>query len=185
MGLDMNLSASKTLYPKWEDQEYKETEEMRGVRNAVKGMYKGTTFDHITVEFDVGYWRKANQIHHWFVENVQGGKDDCNQYPVAREQLEALLVSVRTVLGSSTLVEGTVTNGYRYENGERIPMEEQGRVMADSTIAEAVLPTHEGFFFGGYEYDQWYYEELEETERILNKCLELDEDWEFSYSSSW
>ena len=40
---------------------------------------------------EVGYWRKANAIHRWFVENVQNGEDDCGRYPVSREQLEELL----------------------------------------------------------------------------------------------
>lgn len=26
---------------------------------------------------EVGYWRKANAIHGWFVDNVQKGNDDC------------------------------------------------------------------------------------------------------------
>ena len=45
-------------------------------------------------ESEVGYWRKANQIHKWFVDNVQGGEDDCSPYPVTRDQLEKLLTAV-------------------------------------------------------------------------------------------
>ena len=26
------------------------------------------------------YWRKANQIHNWFVQNIQNGYDDCDEY---------------------------------------------------------------------------------------------------------
>lgn len=37
-----------------------------------------------------GYWRKANQIHNWFVKNVQDGEDNCKEYYVSREQLMAL-----------------------------------------------------------------------------------------------
>ena len=37
------------------------------------------------------YWRKANQIHNWFVENVQNGNDDCNKYYVSVKQLKELL----------------------------------------------------------------------------------------------
>lgn len=36
---------------------------------------------------EAGYWRKANQIHAWFVKNVQGGVDDCNEYSVDYDQL--------------------------------------------------------------------------------------------------
>lgn len=37
------------------------------------------------------YWRKANAIHRWFVENVQDGEDDCGEYYVCRESLKELL----------------------------------------------------------------------------------------------
>lgn len=41
-------------------------------------------------EREVAYWRKANQIHGWFVDNIQGGVDECEQFPVSRPQLETL-----------------------------------------------------------------------------------------------
>ena len=40
---------------------------------------------------EVGYWRKANAIHKWFVDNIQDGNDDCGDYEVSKEQLEELL----------------------------------------------------------------------------------------------
>ena len=36
-------------------------------------------------------WRKANQVHGWFVKCVQGGKDDGEYYYVSREQLQSLV----------------------------------------------------------------------------------------------
>src|SRR6187401_2153229 len=39
----------------------------------------------------IGYWRKSNQIHNWFVTNVQGGVDECQESHVPREKLEELL----------------------------------------------------------------------------------------------
>ena len=38
-----------------------------------------------------GYWRKANQIHKWFVTNVQDEVDDCGHYCVSTEDLQKLL----------------------------------------------------------------------------------------------
>jgi len=35
----------------------------------------------------IGYWRKANQIHNFFVENVQFGNDDCGEYEVTKIDL--------------------------------------------------------------------------------------------------
>jgi len=40
---------------------------------------------------EVGYWRKANAIHKWFVENVQNNVDDCKEYYVSKENLAMLL----------------------------------------------------------------------------------------------
>lgn len=35
-------------------------------------------------------WRKSNQIHGWFVNNVQNGTDDCKKYQVSFSQLTEL-----------------------------------------------------------------------------------------------
>lgn len=37
------------------------------------------------------YWRKANQIHNWFVQSVQNGEDNCGEYYVTHEKLNELL----------------------------------------------------------------------------------------------
>jgi len=39
------------------------------------------------IEEEVMYWRKANQIHNWFVPNVQDGEDDCKEYYVTIESI--------------------------------------------------------------------------------------------------
>jgi hypothetical protein len=46
----------------------------------------------------VGYWRKTNHIHHWFVENVQEGVDNCNSFYVSKEKLINLLKNCQIVL---------------------------------------------------------------------------------------
>lgn len=137
----------------------------------------------------VAYWRKANQIHRWFVENVQGGDDDCREYYVSREQLKELLTTVRTVLQGSRLVPGTITNGYTMTATPtgmvEQPMLEEGQRIADPSVARALLPTQAGFFFGGMEYDQYYYEDLEYTRDTLSELLAEQDDAEFYYRSSW
>jgi hypothetical protein len=49
-------------------------------------------------EEEVAYWRKANHIHKWFVNNVQNGVDDCGTYPVTKEKLKALYDTVDEVM---------------------------------------------------------------------------------------
>ena len=39
---------------------------------------------------EVGYWRKANHIHKWFVDNIQSGEDNCGEYYVNKVDLESL-----------------------------------------------------------------------------------------------
>jgi hypothetical protein len=53
----------------------------------------------------VGYWRKANAIHKWFVDNIQGGVDDCRDAYVERDQLALLLDTVNRVLADHDLAE--------------------------------------------------------------------------------
>lgn len=126
-------------------------------------------YGHEGIIDHVDYWRKANHIHKWFVENVQDTVDDCDSYIVTEEQLEDLLEICEIVLEHSTLV---------YEDEEYI---------VNSNIAKKLLPTSSGFFFGSEEYDQWYYRDVEYTVELLKKVLaETDFDKEMIvYSSSW
>ena len=52
----------------------------------------------VNVEVTCAYWRKANQIHKWFVDNVQRGVDDCGDYYVSHEKLQPLLDLVNRAL---------------------------------------------------------------------------------------
>lgn len=110
----------------------------------------------------VAYWRKANQIHQWFVENVQSGEDECNPYEVQKEHIEDLLHSISTVLKARGTPE-------------------------EQSVAETYLPTQAGFFFGSTDYDNWYYQDLKETKTVLSSLLEV---FDFKnnylfYQSSW
>ena len=58
----------------------------------------GTEFRIKWIDVEVGYWRKANAIHQWFVENVQGGEDNCKEYDVSKADCVNLLHAVNVVL---------------------------------------------------------------------------------------
>ena len=51
--------------------------------------------------------------------------------------------------------------------------------------AEKELPRKSGFFFGSTEYSDGYYADLKDTIEIVDRCLSIPEEWEFSYQSSW
>ena len=132
---------------------------------------------------DAGYWRKANAIHQWFVENVQDGNDDCKEYRVSTEKMRELLARVNKVLAASELVPGKVQNGYTFKDGKEVPILVDGKRIKDPTVAKELLPTQEGFFFGGTYYDQWYVEDLERTKEILEEALARPGN--YYYGSSW
>ena len=151
----------------------------------------GGTDDYITddefVTDNIAYWRKANQIHRWFVENVQDGEDDCDVYRVKKKQLKALLETAEEVLNSCNLVKGKIKNGWAYKNGEEIPIIEDGEYIEDPTVAMELLPSTGGFFFGSTDYDQWYYDDIKYTVKQLKKVLnETDFKNEYVYyHASW
>src|SRR4051812_26127579 len=60
------------------------------------------------IEEEVMYWRKANHIHKWFVDNVQNGVDDCGTYHVPREKLLDLFNRCVSIMKASKLVKGKV-----------------------------------------------------------------------------
>jgi hypothetical protein len=50
----------------------------------------------------VGYWRKANAIHAWFVREVQGGVDECQEADVSVEKLRELRALCAEVLADKS-----------------------------------------------------------------------------------
>ena len=150
--------------------------------------YKHQYYGFARIMEEIGYWRKANQIHNWFVEHVQNGEDDCCYHnEVTKEVLEELLDICEEVLASCELIDGKINNGYKIENGKVIPIMEDGKRVKDSSIAEELLPFCSGFFFGGAEYDEYYVSEIKETIDIVTKALETT-DFEkemIYYISSW
>jgi hypothetical protein len=143
---------------------------------------------------EVAYWRKANAIHNWFVENVQDGKDDCEEYTVSLAQLKELLDVCRRVKAASHLVKGTIANGYTFEkDGKEKPILEEGRVVEDSDAAQELLPTTSGFFFGSTDYDEYYMADIDLTIEQIEPLVEELESEKLEgrtmstiyYQSSW
>lgn len=87
MGLDMYLY-KKTYVKRWEH--IQENYQIQITKN-------GKEVDEIKperisfIQEEVGYWRKANQIHKWFVDNVQQGEDNYGEYYVEISDLMNLL----------------------------------------------------------------------------------------------
>lgn len=146
-------------------------------------------------------WRKANAIHKWFVDTVQGGNDDCGIYEVEVGELAMLHDTCKRVLESTRLVDAYVENGETMDaDGSWKPIIQNGQKLEDASLAMELLPTQSGFFYGSTDYDQGYWWDLmytvEKLGRLLD-CLEpkdpfnvvhKDEpDWfvRFYYTSSY
>lgn len=142
----------------------------------------------VNVSYTVAYWRKANHIHKWFVDNLQNGEDNCQRSYVSREKLNELLSVCHEVVKNSELIAGHYAAGRKYtpETGWE-DIYEEGQVIARPEVVAELLPTQEGFFFGGTGYDQWYLEVVKNTISQLEDVLAeyQDKDVDFYYQASW
>lgn len=144
-----------------------------------KEKYPEGNYAHVSIE--VGYWRKANAIHSWFVNNVQDGRDECQRSYVEEEKLAELLDACQRIL--ATVVKGEpVTETGLFGSYETFP-----DLRFDTALAEQLLETKGGFFFGGTDYDGWYIHNLEETVKQLDIVLNDPKlkDASLYYRASW
>lgn len=153
-----------------------------------KPFYSTNKYGYGHIMEEVGYWRKANQIHNFFVENVQDGEDDCSYHnECTKEILEDLLDKCYKVLTGSIMMIGQVKNGQQYVDGEWVDCIEPGKVIINPEVAEELLPSCRGFFFGSTEYDEYYMQDIEYTIKIIKNVLATT-DFEtqmLAYCSSW
>ena len=145
-------------------------------------------YGHNSIMEQVGYWRKENMIHQWFVDHVQDGIDDCRYHnECTKEILEELLDTCEKVKQIAVLKPGKIVNGQTFTNGKWENCYEDGEVIVNADEVAALLPTQGGFFFGCTDYDDWYMRGIEDTIDILTKVLETT-DFEkemIYYRSSW
>ena len=182
MGLDMYMS-KKTYVKQWS---HNKPEDQFNV-DVKKG---GEPFSNIKPERvsyvteQVGYWRKFNALHNWFVENVQDGRDECQESYVDQEKLEELVVllhEVKNIFENSPKKVVSVKNGW--SNGEDTFIDVE--VISDSEKLDDLFPTSSGFFFGGTEYDEYYIEQVNETIELIEGLLKEDENGDYYYQASW
>ena len=182
MGLDMYLS-KKTYVKQWSHNKPEEQFEVSVKRGGEPfEKIEPTRVSYVTEE--LMYWRKANQIHGWFVHNTQEVVEEVKYY-VTKEDLQNLLdvcKQVLDVIAKSKMKTVQVRSGWSggeetYSDVETFDCEDEIREL---------LPPTEGFFYGSYEIDEWYKNNIEETAAFLEKELpKCDEYDEFEYYASW
>ena len=167
MGLDMYLSAELYLW-NYRDEDKATSEAIEKILGELPKGDEGHRFSPVkSVGLEVMYWRKANAIHQWFVDNVQDGDDDCKRYCVAEETLSELIEICKKVV--------------KIASQKGISQEEKVKKW------EKLLPTQGGFFFGDTEYQDYYIEECKRTAKALEEYLASDvaKRCDFYYQSSW
>lgn len=112
MGLDMYLTAKRYVSEYQEEDKAISTEMMRHFPELIGN----ESISNIDVR--VGYWRKANAIHKWFVSHVQEGTDDCRSYYVSRERLQELRDTCERVLAFRDLAHAQLptASGFFFGN---------------------------------------------------------------------
>lgn len=120
--------------------------------------------DDCLMRLSIGYWRKANAVHKWFVENVQGNKDECQECEVMIADLEKLRGICEGIVAKAT--ECGVASGVDFDD-------ELPEALRD--YCASVLPSSSGFFFGGTEYDGYYLWQVFNTQKIIDAAFLLIE----------
>lgn len=158
MGLDMYLYICKNTYKSDFDKDINIYPDE--LKELAEGIAKRNFLSRSIEEYyQVGYWRKANAIHRFFVEHCADGVDDCRRIYVSVEKLTDLLDRCK-------------------------------KIFADSEKAKDLLPTQEGFFFGGVEYDDWYFENISYTIDLIERIIDFvnknsSMDYAIYYKASW
>ena len=195
MGLDMYLKA-KIYVSDYRYQEGKEKRKFDAILKAA-GIDRSLVPEEspgLYVEVTVGYWRKANAIHNWFVQNVQGGVDECQTSYVSPEAAKKLLELCLVVRSIARTGKGMENNGQLITRGPGGTLNvehirEPGLVVENATEMKDLLPTVSGFFFGSTDYDEYYLQDCERTVKRLDLILaaipENEYKYSFVYHSSW
>lgn len=144
------------------------------------------------IKENIAYWRKANAIHNWFVNNVQDGVDDCKEYDFGVEQMQELVDICKTILKTAKTESGKVVNGQRMTDNGWEDILADGIVVTNKDEIMELLPTTSGFFFGSTEIDGYFLDDIKSTVDQFESYLIKDEEGnyvyrytDFSYQSSW
>lgn len=158
MGLDMYLNARRYLWT------YPEDGEEAQKSKAITGMFPELApfatdrcdgVKNVTAE--IGYWRKANAIHQWFVDNIQKGRDDCRDYYVEKEDLRKLLDVVNAVLADTSKAPELLPTASGFFFGSR---------------------EYDEWYWQDIEYTKELLEKLLKNDDVLK-------GWDLYYHSSW
>lgn len=109
--------------------------------------------------YQIGYFRKFNALHSYIVKTFANGIDNCQDIILYKEDVEQIKKVLDDVLNAHQQVEK----------------------------AKELLPTQSGFFFGGTDYDEFYFEDVKVAADLMQSLLcNFDFDkYQLIYEASW
>lgn len=163
MGLDMYFYARKTTYKsfsKWDNPERANEVNYPEDLKTFSDYIYDRNFKSVQTEteYQIGYFRKFNALHSYIVKTFANGVDNCQDILLYKEDVEQIKKVLDDVLEANT--------------------EEK---------AKELLPTQSGFFFGGTDYDEFYFEDVKDAADLMQSFLcNFDfENYQLVYQASW
>ena len=154
----------------------------------------------------VGYWRKANAIHRYFVKNFGDGVDESQDMYITTDDLKNLIgvcenvikvfVGKKLVLNKTpentegVADEVTITEDWLKDNWEKLFSYDLAEALTEDEVKsiDDILPTQSGFFFGSTDYDVGYLYDIVKTVYMLDDIIANDKPEEYAqytYYGSW
>lgn len=164
MGLDMYFYARKTTYKsfsKWDkSSKVDETNYPEDLKTFSDYIYD-RNFKSVQIEtrYQIGYFRKFNALHSYIVKTFANGVDNCQDIILYKEDVEQIKKVLDDVLN----------------------------VHQQAEKAKEILPTQSGYFFGGTDYDEFYFNEVKVAVDLMQNLLDnFDfESYQLVYRASW
>ena len=164
MGLDMYFYARKTTYKsfsKWDEPDSAGEANYPEDLKTFSDYIYDRNFKSVQTEtsYQIGYFRKFNALHSYIVKTFANGIDDCQDIILYKEDVEQIKKVLDEVLNAHQQVEK----------------------------AKELLPTQSGFFFGGTDYDEYYFEDVKVAADLMQSLLDnFDFDkYQLIYEASW
>ena len=108
-----------------------------------------------SVSIQVGYWRKVNAVHNWFIENLTDGEDNCQPIYVPRSSLIDLKIACEEVLADNSKADTLLPTGSGFFFGST---------------------EYDEWYFHGIE---------KTVKIVSKLIEEVPEGWAFEYQASW
>lgn len=112
MGLDMYLYADKYVSRKSDtriagtDYDYYDNEAFSAIVSTLEAQdLVDNEWTGLTVSLPIGYWRKANAIHNWIVQNCADGVDECQRIFISHEKAKELVDTCKKVVATPKLAD--------------------------------------------------------------------------------